>query len=256
MLVRIKSECWRNPLKFITIATAWSLGSACHSFAADMPAAPAPPPSYVVPAYGPSNWNGFYVGINGGYGVGSSMFSAPGFSTGGFKSTGAIVGGTIGINYQASNFVVGLEGDAGYATLKGSTAPASGVCNSLTGATASCEANENLLATLRARLGFAIDRVLFYGTAGGAFANVQVGLTPPGAFDTSLQAGWTAGGGIEVLFPDPNWTAKVEYLYVDLSSLACSATTGNCGGTFGVGGGTVSFTENLVRAGFNYKFSF
>jgi outer membrane immunogenic protein len=253
--VRIRSEFRSTPLKVIAIAATLSLMSICQTFAADLPVAPTLPPNY-LPAYGPYNWSGFYLGVNGGYGAADSTFTAPGFSTGAIKPTGAIVGGTIGINYQAQNFVVGLEGDAGYSTLKGSTAPASGVCSSAAGTTASCEVNENLLATLRARLGFAFDRVLFYGTAGGAFANVRAGLSPPGAFDSSLQSGWTAGAGIEVMFPDPNWTAKIEYLYVDLAALFCSPSTGNCGPTFGVAGGNVSFTENVVRAGLNYKFSF
>ena len=76
----------------------------------------------------------------------------------------------------------------------------------------------NWLATVRGRAGFAWDRVLFYGTGGAAFGNVQAGrIGVPYASVT--QTGWTAGAGVEWAFL-PNWTAKVEYLYVNLGNLA------------------------------------
>jgi len=64
-------------------------------------------------------------------------------------------------------------------------------------------------------------------------------------FSSSTQVGWTAGAGVEYAFT-PNWTAKVEYLYVDLGNLSCNL---NC-----ASGTSVTLTENIVRAGINYKF--
>jgi len=73
-----------------------------------------------------------------------------------------------------------------------------------------------------------------------------VGLNAAGASD--VMAGWAVGGGVEYAFLG-NWTAKVEYLYVDLGKFdcgtACSPVTPD----------NVSFQTNVVRAGLNYKFS-
>jgi outer membrane immunogenic protein len=72
---------------------------------------------------------------------------------------------------------------------------------------------------------------------------------PTGTFASSTQIGWTAGGGVEYAFT-PNLTAKVEYLYVDLGTMSCSTSCGVATGT----PISVSLTENVVRAGINYKF--
>jgi opacity protein-like surface antigen len=95
------------------------------------------------------------------------------------------------------------------------------------------------LATVRGRAGWAWNRVLFYGTAGAAFANVQAAA---GAFPfmNSTEPGWTAGVGVEYAFA-PNWTAKAEYLFVDLANASCGFA--NCGGT----NTTVSQREHPTR---------
>ena len=104
------------------------------------------------------------------------------------------------------------------------------------------------LATLRGRVGYAIDRWLPYITGGAAYGNVKASTSAPiGAFTSAShnQLGWTAGVGLEYAFLG-NWTAKIEYLYVDLGSFdAGPAPTVN----------NVSFKENILRAGLNYKFS-
>jgi len=112
-----------------------------------------------------------------------------------------------------------------------------------------CETKSKWLATVRGRVGYAFDRALFYGTAGAAFGNVQNGLTPPTTFDSSSQAGWAVGGGIEFAFA-ANWSVKVEYLFVDLPNGFCT-TALSCGGA---AGSTATFSENIVRAGVNFKF--
>ncbi len=85
-------------------------------------------------------------------------------------------------------------------------------------------------------------------TAPPAALSATCRLVPIGGpYDSATQAGWTAGAGVEAAFA-PNWTAKVEYLYVDFAGLSCTA--GGCGT-----GTTVTLTENIVRAGINYKFS-
>ena len=182
------------------------------------------------------NWTGFYAGINVGYGFGSSDWSA--VPTASNKPKGMLAGGTLGYNWQAGAFVYGLEGDFDWSGVKGSATCA---------VSFTCETANTWLATFRGRAGYAIDRWLPYITAGGAYGNVKATSTIA-ALSTSTskdKLGWTAGAGVEYAFLG-NWTAKLEYLYVDLGSsdLGTAAVPNN-----------VSFKENIVRAGLNYKFS-
>jgi outer membrane immunogenic protein len=250
-------------MKRMLIAGVFVLTAAGQALAADMPApypAPQPPASY-YPAAAPVlnfNWGGLYVGANGGYGFGTSSWSAPAVNTatltslavatGPFNARGMLAGGTVGLNLQADAFVFGLEADGDWTNLIGNGSSANGYC-SLATAGATCETKSPFFGTLRARLGYAFGRVLFYGTGGLADAKVQAGFNPPAAFDGANNFGWTGGGGIEFAFAD-NWTAKVEYLYAALGTMTCS-TPANCGNSVPV---TVSLNENIVRVGINYKF--
>jgi outer membrane immunogenic protein len=233
--------------------------AAGQAFAADLPQ-PAPPPQAPV-AYVPTvapvyNWGGIYFGANGGYGFGSSEWSDPNNfsglgSTGNFNTTGFLVGPTVGVNFQTDAFVFGIEGDFDASWLDGKSSSA--YCGALGfGAAAQCETKNTWLGTVRARVGYAADRVLFYGTAGGAFGNIEAGAN--GGLQSSTKAGWTAGAGVEVAFAD-NWTARVEYLFVDLSNATCSVAN-PCGNDAGPvpANQTVKFDANLIRLGVDYKF--
>jgi outer membrane immunogenic protein len=182
------------------------------------------------------NWTGFYVGINGGYGMGKSTWDSPAVSP---DPKGATVGGTLGYNWQAGSFVYGLEADWDWSMMKGSAA--CGLAN--------CETNNAWLATARLRLGYAFDRWLPYITGGGAYGKIEANNTNIGFSSASANRfGWTAGLGLEYAFLG-NWSAKLEYLYLDLGSFdcgtACSVVTPD----------NVSFSANIIRAGLNYKFS-
>jgi outer membrane immunogenic protein len=217
-----------------------------HALAADLPTKtiPAPLPAIVY------NWTGLYVGINGGFGTGKSNWSdGPVGTTGGFNTSGFLVGGTLGANYQTGNYVVGIEGDGDWTNLQGNSGSTCGDIAAVVAPPVSCQTQSHWLATVRGRVGYAFDRFLIYGTAGAAFGNVQTGLNPPSTFDSSTEAGWAVGAGFEVAFA-PNWTAKAEYLFVDLPNASCT-TVGNCGGA---AGSIVSFNENIIRAGINFKF--
>jgi outer membrane immunogenic protein len=105
-------------------------------------------------------------------------------------------------------------------------------------------------------VGYVFDRFLVFETAGAAIGDFQLALNPPAVFrSVGAQIGWTAGGGIEFAFTD-SWTAKMEYLFVDLGTGDCPAAS-SCSLTnaAGVSNGSVSLKENLVRADVNYKFS-
>ena len=213
------------------------------------PPSPAPPSSY-FPTTAPINWGGFYIGVNSGYGFGTSNWTAAaaslaaGASIGSFNTSGFLVGGTMGLNLQAGAFLFGVETDADWSTVHGSNS--NSYCSAIT-ANAICETKSDWLGTGRLRIGYVFDRVLLYGTGGIAFGNIQAGLNPPATFDSATNVGWTAGAGVEFAFAE-NWTAKLEYLYVDLGSMSCSV---NCGLAVPF---TVPLTEKVVRAGVNFKF--
>jgi outer membrane immunogenic protein len=201
------------------------------AMAADLPVRPTvKAPAYVPQAY---NWSGFYLGVNGGYGFGTSSFTG----TDNFNINGGLVGGTAGYNWQVGQAVFGLEGDGDWSGIKGSTT---------TGCPAGCETRNDWLATFRGRLGYAADRFLPYITGGLAVGDIKA--TTPGfpGIDAD-RTGWTVGGGVEFAIAGP-WTAKLEYLYVDLGSANCGISCG----TFTPD--NVDLKTNIVRGGINYKF--
>jgi outer membrane immunogenic protein len=209
-------------------------------------AADAPPGRYMPPprasAYVPFfSWSGVYFGLNAGYGFGQSSWrnSTTTATTGNFDISGALLGGTLGYNMQLDAWVFGIEGDIAWSNIKGSSNSA--ICFG------SCETRNNWLGTARGRVGYAFDRFLPYLTGGAAFGDVKA--TATGGSFTRTQIGWTAGGGLEYAF-FANWSAKLEYLYVDLGTAKCSTTAG-CGTASPF---EASFTANVVRAGVNYKF--
>jgi outer membrane immunogenic protein len=208
------------------------LGSA-PVFAADMPArvpvAKAPPPIAQL-----FDWSGLYVGVSGGYGWGDSSHSeSGGLANGNFDANGWLLGGTLGYNWQAGQTVFGIEGDWSWANLDGTGASASGPIST----------ELNWLATGRVRAGYAVDNYLFFVTGGAAWGKVEAANLGVGSgSDTRL--GWTIGGGVETMLA-PNWTAKLEYLYVDLGDKNTYTATGPV---------QVALTSHIVRLGLNYKF--
>src|SRR5262249_34862023 len=155
------------------------------------------------------------------------------------------------------------------------------------------EAKIEWFGTVRGRLGYLVnDQVLLYATGGLAYGRVELsGVTnvngsvvdpfnPPGsqvfpfvapgtsAFSASrTNVGWTAGAGIEGRFAywlPPNWTWKLEYLYLDLGSVDTVSPFPPAIPSNPVGGGATPFagpmtththfTDNIVRVGLNYQF--
>jgi outer membrane immunogenic protein len=116
-----------------------------------------------------------------------------------------------------------------------------------------CETKNSWFATGRGRLGYAVDRVLFYATAGGALGDVAAGQS--GNFQRTTKGGWTAGAGLEAAFTE-NLTARIEYLYLKLGNSTCTSTIA-CGKDPAPGGNpndTVKFSTSIIRLGVDYKF--
>jgi outer membrane immunogenic protein len=204
--------------------------------AADLPRRtemPTKAPAYLAQAY---NWTGPYLGINAGGGWGRSSFDGTP-PTGDFNVSGALIGGTLGYNWQAGAIVYGLEGDLDWSSIRGS-AP----CGAL-----SCETRNSWLGTVRGRLGYAAaNGFMPYVTGGLAVGDVKASVTGlAGARQT--RAGWTLGAGAEFALSGP-WTAKLEYLYADLGKFDCGTSCGT------VAPDNVKFRANILRAGLNYRF--
>lgn len=225
-------------------------------------------------------WSGFYFGGNFGYAnsygeetiAGRNALSALVVATGivpGSLSTradGWLGGAQIGYNYQFGQLVAGFEADFDWTNLKGSdgqtlTAAPLGFPAALV---VKATRGSDWIGTARLRLGTTLlsPSVLIYATGGVAWAEVHGTTTAtltfgPAAFTATdsyskKKVGWTVGGGLEYALTK-NWSAKAEYLYVDL---------GDHDGTMAVvvAGAPINFAvhqkldEHLVRAGFNYRF--
>ena len=218
--------------RFVLALVGWA--ALTGSVAAADLARPVPQPYYQAPVAAQLyNWTGFYIGINGGGAFGRSAWDP----TGHFNMSGGIVGGTVGYNYQFGQAVVGVEGDIDWAGISGTT---NNLCP------LGCKTSDSWLSTVRGRLGYAADRFMPFVTGGAAFGNIQA--TTPGFIGaSSSQVGLTVGAGLEFAIAG-NWTAKAEYLYVDLGKFTCGLSCGV------LPTNNVSFTANLVRAGVNYRF--
>ena len=226
-----------------------ALGSAAA--AADLPPAPQLPPLEAAPA-----WTGFYAGLNVGGAFGSSRnaFSIAGFGLPTFNTPlqGVVGGGEAGYNWQTGPWVLGLEASFEGSGLRGSrTAPC---LPSLCGAFgASYAQNLAWFGTLRPRVGYALGNWLLYATGGGALGQVDTNATADvGSFvatanRSQTRGGWTLGGGVEVELM-AGWSAKIEYLYVDLGS---RTTTDLLNPPIS---NASRFTANVITAGVNYHF--
>jgi len=171
---------------------------------------------------------------------------------------GIIGGGQIGYNWQANQWVFGLEADFQGSGQKGDGSffipPVGGFLALVIPSTSiTYEDKLNWFGTVRGRVGYAFDRWLPYVTGGGAFGHGEInGTRTTGAVSTTFSgsqsySGWTVGGGVEWAFAN-NWSAKVEYLYIDFGDGPTVPVT--------LGANVVSgkMTDNIVRLGVNYKF--
>jgi outer membrane immunogenic protein len=165
------------------------------------------------------SWAGPYLGGNLGYAWGSVDNNPT-------KPSGFAGGVQAGYNWQRGPWVFGVEGDIQVTGAEDTFAP--------------WKFSNPWFGTLRGRAGYAFNNILFFGTAGLAFGELR-GMTF-GRSESHTTAGWTGGVGAELGLA-PNWSAKIEYLYVDLSDSQFVITGAQNGSRFG-----------LVRAGVNYHF--
>ena len=217
-------------------------------------------------AYAPvvaANWAGFYLGGNFGSGTGRdrsslSVPAAPSLETFNLAPDGINGGVQAGYNWQAANWVFGLEAD-----IQGSTQKDNKTCilSCTPGVMVAYDATLPWFGTVRGRLGYSVGSTLFYATGGLAYGSIKTKINtnsfggPVTQSFSHTNTGWTAGAGIETPFTllgllGPNWTTKTEYLYVDLGSTSDTFVLGAVPAT-----ATRSVTEHVFRTGLNYHFN-
>ncbi|MCB1377538.1 MAG: porin family protein [Alphaproteobacteria bacterium] len=235
---------------------------ACSALAISATAAVAADP--MAPSY--YDWNGFYVGLNAGYGFGGNdtvgftvVPGGPGGNVGDLDISGFAGGLQLGYNYQMDSFLLGIVGDVQIGDIDDSFASVSAVPPV---GTFDGSSQVDFFGTLRGRAGFTADRVLFYGTGGLAWAHndYEVNGVDPGGNNVSIndsftKLGWTVGGGAEFAVDD-SMTVGMEYLYVHLGAKTLSGDILNAGGgNTGFDAVTVASPSfHTIRASLNWKF--
>jgi outer membrane immunogenic protein len=167
----------------------------------------------------PDSWAGPYLGGNLGYAWGSVANNPT-------KPSGFVGGVQAGYNWRNGSWVFGIEGDIQATGAEETFAP--------------WKFSNPWFGTVRGRAGYLFDNVLFFGTGGLAFGELRANSF--GVSESHTNAGWTLGAGAEMEFA-PHWTAKIEYLYVDLAN-----------SNFVITGASNGYRFGLIRAGVNYHF--
>jgi opacity protein-like surface antigen len=252
-----------------------------YNFIPEMIAAPVVRKGYDAPppAWAPSliSWTGFYIGGHAGVGYARDEIGLVGSANESkVRSEGLLAGGQIGYNYQfANNFVIGIEGDASWADIKGAR-----TCGGSNGLDANgnpggfspffmaCNSKAEWLASATGKLGYAWNRTLYYVKGGAAFTddnltancilgpfnvpgNTRTCNNPAGALVNAIttsgdRTGWIVGFGSEFAL-DKNWSIRAEYDYIDFGSQRTVASDGTFFNS--------KNTTQLVKIGIDYRFS-
>ena len=200
----------------VVLGTALPLATSGLAAAADLSAAPYYTAREPLTAY---SWAGPYLGATLGYewGTVSNSPTQPSGIAGGVEG---------GYNWQRGAFVFGGEADIQLSGADDTLSP--------------FEFSNPWFGTVRGRAGAALNNVLVYGTAGLAYGELRAdsfNLT-----ESHVNVGWTAGLGVEVGLT-PRWSAKAEWLYLDLA-----------GSSFSLTGTSNGLAADLLRMGVNYRF--
>jgi outer membrane immunogenic protein len=256
-------------IRFLTTASVVVLGAVAFASQASAADLAASAPVYTkAPMVPQSNWTGWYIGgnVGGGWGSGNTDFgiAAMGGAPASLANSpsGVIGGGQFGYNAQFGATVLGFEADIQGSSIKGNGGPTPILdgAGAIFGASSVLTSSESLswFGTVRGRLGVtATPSLLLFATGGLAFGQIDsnankffsAGNQAPASF-SDTRIGWTAGAGAEWMFTR-NWSAKLEYLYMDLGSGSTSTiSTLGLPATY-----TSNLKENIVRVGVNYHFN-
>jgi outer membrane immunogenic protein len=180
-----------------------------------------------------------------------------------------------GYNWQAGNFVFGVEGDVDWMHLKGTatSGPVLYACCAPAVFVLTSQASADWVATIRGRLGFASNNWLFFATGGAAFTQLKGNFTFTDNRSTTgncggagtdaheavslshTKTGWTVGGGIEYGVGG-GWSVKAEYLYLQFDRISGAGllnpvVNGSNNNPFTH---SIDLKANIARLGVNYRF--
>ena len=217
-----------SAIRAIGIAATLLLGAAGVAHAADLIVDE--PAAMEIADVADVDWSGAYIGAS--VGMGAGTVSYDGNYSGEYDVDGWVAGVQAGYNVQSGNLVYGIEGDLNWSDITGENPTYSGYVYR----------DINWTGSLRGRLGFAVSSLLFYGTAGVAFANSTgvVGSTEI----TETHTGWTAGLGVAAKLTD-DVSAFVEYDYADYGTKFYD---------YGTPEVDTGFTTGTVKVGLNWHF--
>ena len=214
-----------------------------------------------------------YAGVNGTVGTGAANILFDDGSTGGFGTSGGMIGGTVGATWQIPlgmppmpvatrggarsnalpwkdeaaasriihaprwSLVLGLEADLDFGKIRGTTHMNCALC----------EMSNTTLGTVRGTVGVTSGQ--WHGftpfvTGGLAWGNVRT--TVGGATDTDWRTGYAVGAGLNKALTH-GWQLSFEGLYINLGDGPCGVTT--CGA-----GARTQFSEEVFRVGLNHRF--
>lgn len=213
--------------------------------AADLRGGIALPPAPELPAL--YDWSGFYVGLQAGYGWGSSRVRIGGAS-GPFAPMSFRIddnlgfgGAHAGLNYQMGSLVVGIDGDVEVLDSSGRF-----IAGGLTG-----RVTQDWQGAVRARIGYAFDRLMVYGAGGVSFTEYERRVYDGAGLSerlTSARTGWNIGAGINFALTE-NVILGAEYRYTDFGRNRFASS----GAFTGLTGSQEQATQS-ARASIAYKF--
>jgi len=195
------------------------------------------------------SWSGAYIGGFGAYAFGDREYNDDG-ALGGDEdfdvdSDGGLFGVQVGYDHQINNLVIGVVADIAYSTNEAEeTLDIPGI------GTIEGTSELEYLGTVRGRLGYAVDRTLFYAHGGFAYGSVSYDVSTNGVdleIDDEDRSGYVVGAGVEHAFTD-HISGQLEYSFADLGD---EEITGDF-----IGSGDISEDLQLhtIKAAVNFRF--
>ncbi|OQW54140.1 MAG: hypothetical protein A4S14_01505 [Proteobacteria bacterium SG_bin9] len=217
------------------------------------------PPAPIAVAY---NWTGLYSAttLGGQWWDSDGTYVAPALGRHNTSDSNFVTGRFVGYQHQFGNWVLGVEGgfsqrwDSDYGRSFG-LGPNCGI-----GAGITCETRLQNYWTAGAKVGYAWDRVMVYGTGGyanGSLYTRTILTAAPNSWTSyakERQGGWYAGVGIDYYLMKFLWSDVIigaEYQHIDLGNdlhrnlLATGAGFNR----------NVSLTNDIVRAKLTFKWT-
>jgi outer membrane immunogenic protein len=180
-------------------------------------------------------------------------------------NNGFLGGVQVGYNYQVAQWVLGAEAQFSWTNLDTNNPCAVGGIQNPVASTllATCHAKIDSFGTAAGRLGWATDRILIYVKGGAAWARDHFDYSSQTftAFLTPLDSisdtrwGWMAGVGGEYAL-DGNWSAKIEYDFLDLGTKTYNLPVVTSLLPTAVHTQDIRERIQLIKVGLNYKFGY